>query len=120
MDEALARAYGWEDLRLEHGFHETKQRTRYTINEEARREVLGRLLLLNHQRHAEEVAAGLVDENGKPLKGKAKGTKGMKEDASAKKGAKEAGKVRKETIEARGDQKGAQGERVTREDLANY
>jgi hypothetical protein len=33
------------------------------------------LLLLNHERHAEEVAVGLVDESGKPLKAKAKGTK---------------------------------------------
>lgn len=75
MDEAVARVYGWEDLRLEHGFHETKQGMRWTISEEARREVLDRLLLLNHQYHAEEVAAGLVDENGKPLKGKVKGAK---------------------------------------------
>jgi hypothetical protein len=37
-----------------------------------------RLLLLNHQRHAEEVAAGLVDESGKPLKSKAKAAKGAK------------------------------------------
>lgn len=70
MDEAVARAYGWEDLRLEHAFHETKQGLRYTISEAARREVLDRLLLLNHERHAQEVAAGLVDANGKPLKGK--------------------------------------------------
>jgi len=76
MDEAVARAYGWEDLRLEHGFHETKQGLRYTISEAARREVLDRLLLLNHERHAEEVAAGLVDESGKPPKGKAKGANG--------------------------------------------
>src|SRR5258708_23045060 len=73
MDEAVARAYGWEDLRLEHGFHETKQGLRYTISEETRREVLDRLLLLNHERRAEEVAAGLVDESGKPLKGRANG-----------------------------------------------
>jgi len=70
MDEAVARAYGWEDLGLEHGFHETKQGLRYTISETARREVLDRLLLLNHERHAQEVAARLVDANGKPLKGK--------------------------------------------------
>ncbi|HVU67958.1 MAG TPA: hypothetical protein VHD63_12540 [Ktedonobacteraceae bacterium] len=79
MDEAVERAYGWDDLELRHGFHETKQGLRWTISEEARREVLDRLLLLNHQRHAEEVAAGLVDASGKPLKakkaGKAKGGK---------------------------------------------
>src|SRR6266705_6280463 len=55
MDEAVARAYGWDDLVLGHGFHETKQGLRYTISEEARREVLGRLLQLNHERYAEEV-----------------------------------------------------------------
>src|SRR5579864_6920414 len=59
------------DLKLEHGFHETKQGLRYTISEAARREVLDRLLLLNHERHEEEVRAGLWDEKtGKPKKGK--------------------------------------------------
>jgi hypothetical protein len=74
MDEAVARAYGWHDLKLEHGFHETKQGIRYTISERARREVLDRLLLLNHQRHAQEVEAGLAEEkagkNGKARTGK--------------------------------------------------
>ena len=55
MDQAVAGAYGWGDLDLGHGFHETKQGVRYTISEEARREVLDRLLLLNHERYAEEV-----------------------------------------------------------------
>ncbi|MEO7019122.1 MAG: DNA methyltransferase, partial [Ktedonobacteraceae bacterium] len=86
MDETVARAYGWDDLRLEHGFHETKQGLRYTISEAARREVLDRLLLLNHARHAEEVAAGLVDANGKPLKGKAKMAKDEKGGKGAKAG----------------------------------
>ena len=36
MDEAVAKAYGWSDLRLEHGFHKTKQGLRYTISEAAR------------------------------------------------------------------------------------
>ncbi|HVB25614.1 MAG TPA: hypothetical protein VNG51_26995 [Ktedonobacteraceae bacterium] len=79
MDEAVARAYGWNDLRLDHGFHETKQGLRYTISEEARREVLDRLLLLNHQRHAEEVAAGLFEQKG--------GKKSVK-SANGKQGAK--------------------------------
>jgi hypothetical protein len=59
MDHAVAAAYGWTDLDLGHGFHETKQGVRFTISEAARREVLGRLLKLNHERHAEEVARGL-------------------------------------------------------------
>lgn len=47
---------GWQDIDLGHDFHETKQGLRYTISETARREVLDRLLLLNHERYAEEVA----------------------------------------------------------------
>jgi len=56
IDQAVAAAYGWNDLDLDHGFHETKQGVRYTISEFARRTVLDRLLALNHQRHAEEEA----------------------------------------------------------------
>lgn len=56
MDQAVAAAYGWQDLDLDQGFQETKQGIRYTISETARREVLDRLLALNHQRHAEEEA----------------------------------------------------------------
>ena len=56
MDMAVATAYGWADLELGHGFHETKRGTRYTISEAARCEVLDRLMALNHQRHAEEDA----------------------------------------------------------------
>ena len=62
MDNAVAAAYGWTDLDLGHGFHETKQGVRYTISEPARREVLARLLKLNHERYAEEVKQGLHDK----------------------------------------------------------
>ncbi len=62
MDQAVAAAYGWRNIDLGHGFHDTKQGIRYTISETARREVLDRLLELNHQRYAEEVAAGLHDK----------------------------------------------------------
>jgi hypothetical protein len=65
MDQAVAAAYGWTDLDLGHGFHETKQGVRYTISESARRTVLDRLLALNHQRYAEEVKAGLHDKGAK-------------------------------------------------------
>ncbi len=65
MDRAVAAAYGWGDLELGHGFHETKQGVRFTLAEPARREVLDRLLLLNHERYAAEVAQGL-HEKGKP------------------------------------------------------
>lgn len=70
MDRAVAAAYGWSDLDLGHGFHVTKQGTRFTISESARREVLARLLKLNHERYAEEVAQGLHDKK----KGKAAST----------------------------------------------
>ncbi len=54
-----------------HGFHETKQGVRYTIGELARREVLARLLKLNHEHFAEEVKQGLHQKK----KGKRKGRK---------------------------------------------
>jgi hypothetical protein len=78
MDEAVAHAYGWDDLDLGHGFHETKQGLRYTISEAARREVLGRLLKLNHERYAEEVAQGLHEKGAKARK---KGKRLMEEKA---------------------------------------
>jgi hypothetical protein len=71
MDQAVAAAYGWSDLDLGHGFHANKQGERFTISEPARRTVLDRLLALNHQRYAEEVAAGLHQKN-KPRAGKSR------------------------------------------------
>ena len=72
MDYAVAQAYGWDDLvegeGLNHDFHETKQGLRYTIGEPIRREILDRLLQLNFDRYAEEVAQGLHDKK----KGKSK------------------------------------------------
>jgi hypothetical protein len=57
MDHAVAAAYGWADLDLGHGFHQTKQGVRYTISEAARRTALDRLLALNHERYAAEQSA---------------------------------------------------------------
>jgi hypothetical protein len=62
LDNTTSVAYGWSDLDLGHGFHETKQGVRFTISESARREVLARLLKLNHERYAEEAAQGLHDK----------------------------------------------------------
>lgn len=74
LDLAVAVAYGWSDLALDHGFHDTSQGLRYTIGPAARTEVLDRLLELNHQRYAEEVAAGLHEKKKGPAKrGTAKG-----------------------------------------------
>src|SRR5207244_2243199 len=88
MDKAVAAAYDWDDLALGHGFHETKQGLRFTISEPARREVLARLLKLNHERYAEEVAQGLHDKKGGGKKvgggGKpSKGGRGRKPKASS-------------------------------------
>jgi hypothetical protein len=68
IDHAVMRAYGWDDLELDHGFHETRQGIRYTVGPVVRQEILDRLLELNHERYAAEVAAGLHDKK----KGKAK------------------------------------------------
>jgi hypothetical protein len=62
MDQSVAEAYAWNDLSLDHGFHETKQGSRYTISDTARTTILDRLLQLNHLRYAEEVVAGLHDK----------------------------------------------------------
>ncbi|NTU82796.1 MAG: hypothetical protein HGA45_26080 [Chloroflexales bacterium] len=78
MDNAVAAAYGWADLELEHGFHETKQGLRYTISEAARREVLDRLLALNHERYAEEVEAGLHEKKGSGDRGQGSGKRSRK------------------------------------------
>lgn len=56
LDNAVLNAYGWSDLELGHGFHETTQGTRYTISEASRVEVLDRLLELNHRRHEEDLS----------------------------------------------------------------
>lgn len=72
LDHAVAAAYGWSDLDLGHGFYRTPQGLRYTISEPARREVLRRLLELNHARYAEEVKAGLHEKKpGKAKRGEA-------------------------------------------------
>lgn len=64
IDEATVRAYGWDDLldQLDHGFHPAGRDLRYTIGPAAQREILDRLLELNHERYAEEVAQGLHDK----------------------------------------------------------
>lgn len=82
MDSAVAAAYGWQDLDLCHGFHETAQGLRFTISESARREILTRLLQLNHERYAEEVRQGLHEK--KKKRGSRKGDK-RKKAASKKK-----------------------------------
>ena len=62
IDEAVANAYEWTDMDLEHGFHQVdylpeNDRTRYTISEAARLEVLRRLSALNRDRYKAEQSA---------------------------------------------------------------
>ena len=54
IDEAVMRAYGWEDLDLKIGHHPTKIGIRWTVSKEARFELLDRLLEENHRRYALE------------------------------------------------------------------
>ena len=78
MDETVLRAYGWTDINIAHSFYEVdylpeNDCIRYTISPETRKEVLHRLLLLNHKIYDEEVKAGLWDK--KKTTGKKKAAK---------------------------------------------
>ncbi len=72
MDRAVLRAYGWDDLADElrpdfltaESEDDHTYQGRYFWPAEARDRVLARLLALNAERHAEEVAAGLAPERG--------------------------------------------------------
>ncbi len=63
LDEAVLSAYGWDgQVALGHDFHEVEtlpedDRVRFTISPTARKELLRRLLALNHERAAQEAAS---------------------------------------------------------------
>jgi hypothetical protein len=70
MDEAVLDAYGWNDIgglqpsNIHHDFYEVdylpeNDRVRFTIHPDARKEVLKRLLELNHKIHEEEESGRL-------------------------------------------------------------
>jgi len=59
LDSAVLAAYHWSDLEPGHGFFETEQGVRFTMDPLVTAEVLDRLLELNHARYADEVAVGL-------------------------------------------------------------
>ena len=73
MDETILKVYGWEDINLAHDFYEVdylpeNDRVRYTISPDARKEVLKRLLKLNHEIHEQEAKACLHPKrNRKPM-----------------------------------------------------
>lgn len=62
LDNAVRDAYGWSSLNLQHDFYEVEtlpedDRVRYTISPAARKDVLKRLLALNHERAKAEQAS---------------------------------------------------------------
>ena len=60
LDHAVQTAYGWNDLDLDHGFHNVRGAgVRYTFAPETADEILDRLLELNRDRYQAEVAASL-------------------------------------------------------------
>ena len=68
LDEAVAKAYGWDDIVLDHDFHKVAylppgKISGLHISEAARFELSERLNLLNKERFEEEVAAGLHQKN---------------------------------------------------------
>jgi protein subunit release factor B len=68
MDRNVATAYGWNDLELEHGFHDVSylpkgDRRRFSISERARREIVSRLLKLNLERHQKELSGSTAQGN---------------------------------------------------------
>lgn len=81
MDNAVLEAYGWQDVQLRHDFYEVdylpeNDRIRYTIHPDARKEVLKRLLQLNHQlfeqearegKHKEATVRKFYEQKGEPV-----------------------------------------------------
>jgi hypothetical protein len=70
LDRTICAAYGWADLELLYGFHETDEGIRWTIGDAARNEILDRLLELNHERHREEEKRGFVGTSAASANGK--------------------------------------------------
>ncbi len=59
IDAIAVKAYGWDDVPLEHGFHHVSyrpegQNLRYTVSEKARVAFWSRLSKLNRERYAQE------------------------------------------------------------------
>ena len=70
LDTTILNAYEWNDISLNHDFYEMdylpeNDRIRFTIQPEARKEILKRLLLLNHKLHGEEQATETISKKRK-------------------------------------------------------
>ena len=86
-DLDVLSAYGWTDIDLQHDFHEVtylpaSDRTRFTISETARLELLRRLSELNRQRYEEELAQGL-QANATPRKRSRNPSEGLASSVAA-------------------------------------
>lgn len=62
LDEAVMAAYGWGDVRLDHGFYEYRKMVRWTVCPQARTEMLDRLLEENHRRARLQESASQEEE----------------------------------------------------------
>lgn len=76
LDNSVRNAYGWADLNLEHDFYEIEtlsenDRVRYTMSPAARRELLTRLLKLNHDMAAAEAASAPMEKKASSKKKRA-------------------------------------------------
>ena len=78
LDDAVAAAYGWEDLDLTHGFHTYRKMTRWTVAPVTRVEILDRLLEENHRRAAAEAAAAAASGRSAPGGPGSRRTRGRK------------------------------------------
>ncbi|WP_367916271.1 type IIL restriction-modification enzyme MmeI [Leadbetterella sp. DM7] len=68
LDRAILKQYEWEDIELNHDFYEMEylpenDRIRYTIHPYARKEILNRLLQLNHKLHKTEIELQPISMN---------------------------------------------------------
>lgn len=73
LDEAVLTSYGWNDILLKHEFYEIdflpeNDRIRFSIHPDARKEILKRLLMLNHQSYKKEVSEDLKNIKAKHKK----------------------------------------------------
>ena len=78
LDDAVAAAYGWEDLDLTHGFHTYRKMTRWTVASVTRVEILDRLLEENHRRAAAEAAVAAASGRSAPGGPGSRRTRGRK------------------------------------------
>ena len=77
IDQAMMTAYGWSDMKLEHGFYEYRGIERWTVSPSARVELLALLLTENHRRSALQDEKSAVRAKGKKAKPMADQAEGL-------------------------------------------